>query len=169
MRDANQDASGKWFKRFLSLLLFVVIVAGMRAWRTRDLPSGEAPPVSGGLLTASQIDWAAYRGRPMLLHFWATWCGVCEAENDTINDIARDWPVLTVATSSGSDEDVRAYMNAHGLDFPVLNDTQGALATQYGIRGVPASFFLDGEGKIRFAEVGYTTAAGMRLRLWYLQ
>lgn len=164
----GSESRKKWFNRALSLVLFIAIVIGVRVWQQRDLPSGAAPPVSGGLLTASELDWRAYRGKPMLLHFWATWCGICEAENDSINEIARDWPVLTVAMSSGSDDEVRAYMEQHGLDFPVLNDQNGVLAAQYGITGVPASFFLDGAGNIRFTEIGYTTGMGMRMRLWYL-
>jgi len=71
-----------------------------------------------------------------------------------------------VAMQSGSDDEVAQYMQKEALSFPVLNDPEGVLAAQWGVRGVPASFIVDTAGRIRFVEVGYTTGIGLRLRLW---
>jgi peroxiredoxin len=58
-------------------------------------------------------------------------------------------------------------MGEHGLEMAVLADEDGALARRYGVRGVPTLFVLDGAGRIRFTELGYTTEAGLRLGLWW--
>ncbi len=58
------------------------------------------------------------------------------------------------------------FRRAESVSFPVLNDPDGAIAAHWGVRGVPASFIVDGAGQIRFVEVGYTTEIGLRLRLW---
>jgi hypothetical protein len=75
--------------------------------------------------------------------------------------------VLTVALQSGGADEVRSHLGKAGVDLPVILDPHGELAAAYGVRGVPASFVLDGTGHIRFVEMGYTTGPGLRLRLWW--
>jgi hypothetical protein len=59
-------------------------------------------------------------------------------------------------------------MEAQGFDVPALVDEGGVLAERYSVRGVPALFFVDGDGVIRNATTGFTTEASIRLRLWWL-
>lgn len=102
-----------------------------------------------------------------MVHFWGTWCPVCRSEQNSIDALARDNPeVITVALQSGPPEAVARYLSEQGIDFPVVNDADGAVAKAWGVHGVPASFILDAEGQVRFVEVGYTTETGLRLRLW---
>ena len=102
----------------------------------------------------------------MLVHFWATWCPICRAEQGSIDALARDTPVITVAMQSGDRNAVVQHLRKEELNFPVLNDPDGVIAAQWGVRAVPASFIVDGAGQIRYVEVGYTTGIGLRLRLW---
>ncbi|WP_317623011.1 redoxin domain-containing protein [Thiohalobacter thiocyanaticus] len=91
---------------------------------------------------------------------------MCRLEEDSIDALARDRPVLTVALDSGSDGELKQYMTEQGLEFTVINDRDGAIAARYGVQGVPASFVIGPQGDIRFTSVGYTTGVGLRLRLW---
>ena len=150
----------------LELAAILVAVVGIQAYRQRDTASGPAPPLAGRLLSGQTVSLAALRGRPVLVHFWATWCPVCRLEQSSIAAIARDHAVLTVAFQDGSAEQVRAYMRREGLDYPVLADPYGVLASRYGVRAVPTSFIIGPRGRIRFVEVGYTSEAGLRLRMW---
>jgi peroxiredoxin len=130
------------------------------------MASGQAPPLQGRGLDGAEIALVAQRGRPVLVHFWASWCPVCRLEQGSINRIARDHAVITVAMQSGSRDEVAAYMTAHGLRFPVVVDPSGDLAARYGVRGVPSSFIVDASGRVRAVETGYTTLLGLSLRLW---
>ena len=58
-------------------------------------------------------------------------------------------------------------MQAEKLSFAVINDENGALSRSYNIRGVPVSFIVNKDNKIKFVEVGYTTELGLRSRLWW--
>jgi thiol-disulfide isomerase/thioredoxin len=156
-----------WRKRAFYLLLFIVLIAGIRAWQQRDMVSGTAPLLQGALLSGSTYALPARPGHPVLVHFWATWCPICRAEQDSIAAIAQDRPnTITVAMQSGSDAEVANHLAAQGLRFPVLNDSDGRLSSAWGVHAVPASFIISPDGQIRFVEVGYTTALGLRLRLW---
>ena len=148
------------------LLILGLLFWGLQCWLARDLPSGEAPPLAGRDLQGRPRSLHHYRGRPVLVHFWATWCPICRFEEGSIDAIARDHAVLSVAAGSGDAEALRAYMAERGLSFPVLVDEDGELARRWRVVGVPASFVVDGQGRIRWAGRGYASEWGLRLRLW---
>ncbi len=167
--DAGKAVNGRrrWFRYLLEVLIILVLFAALRAWQTRDVVAGPAPVFDAVLLDGAQVSLAQYRGRPLLLHFWASWCPVCRLEQDSIGNIARDHAVLTVSIDDMAPGELRAWMTEQGLDYPVVPDPSGRLSARYGVRGVPTSIVIDAEGRIRFTEVGYTTEAGLRLRLWW--
>lgn len=150
----------------LEVALVLLAMLALEAYLTRDAVSGKAPVFAGTTLQGEPLDLRALQGRPAVVHFWATWCPVCELEQGTIAAIAEDHPLLGVAMQSGTDEEVVDYLGAQGLDYPVINDPRGELARRYGVVGVPTTFVLDAEGKVRFVTRGYTSGPGLRIRLW---
>lgn len=157
----------KWRSYAINALLIIVVIAGFRAWQQRDMVSGVAPVLQGNTLSGQLYQLPAHPQHPLLVHFWATWCPICRAEQRSINEIAHDNPnVITIAMNSGKPEEVVSHMKDQNLDFSVLNDPDGSLANKWGVHAVPASFVIGPNGEIRFVEIGYTTAVGLRLRLW---
>jgi len=156
----------RWLRRAAEAVVVLALILGIRAWQQSGIASGPAPALAGVLLDGQPVALAAFAGRPVLVHFWASWCPICRAEQGSIDALARDVPVITVAMQSGGREAVAQYLRKEAVRFPVLNDPDGVLAAQWGVRAVPASFIVDGNGQIRFVEVGYTTGVGLRLRLW---
>lgn len=132
------------------------------------MASGTAPLFSTVGPQGQTINLETYRGEPVLLHFWATWCPICELEQDSISAIAQDWPVVTIAFQSGTNEEVQRYLQRRGMQhWTVGMDEAGVIARQYGVNAVPSAYILDGAGNIRFTEVGLTSSWGLRLRLWW--
>jgi thiol-disulfide isomerase/thioredoxin len=155
-----------WLRITGEVMLFFLLVSAVQWWSSRDVVGSQAPELNGVTLSGEPFSLRQFRGRPALIHFWASWCPVCRAEEDMIEDLAAELPVITIAMQSGGAAEVRAYMRGRQLDFPVLNDPQGVLAARYGVRGVPVSFIIDARGRIRFVESGFTTGWGIRARLW---
>ena len=156
----------RWVKYALEVLFFVLLYLGIRAYVQRDMVQGLAPDIQSTALSQQRFHLAD-AAKPILVHFWATWCGICKLEQDSIQAISRDHVVITIAMQSGSDEEVQAYLTEHQLNFPVINDTDGEISARYGVVGVPASFIVNSAGEIVAAERGYTTSWGLRLRLWW--
>ena len=156
----------KWVRRALFGLLLVAIVTGVRGWQQRDLVAGRAPPLYGTSVVGQIVTLDAPQ-RPTLVYFWATWCPVCRLEESTIESIATDHPVVTVAMQSGTDADLVHHQKKRGLKAVVLNDNTGEQAGNWGVRVTPTFFVIDRHGRIRFRETGYTSEAGLRLRLWW--
>jgi thiol-disulfide isomerase/thioredoxin len=166
-KPGNKSRAAKWRSFAVNVLILVVLVAGIRLWQHRDMASGAAPALQGVTLAGQPYTLAARPGKPVLVHFWATWCPICRAEQDSITAIAHDHPdVITVAMQSGTAAEVSRHMQQQGITFPVVNDQDGALSGAWGVHAVPASFIIAPDGQIRFVEVGYTTGIGLRLRLW---
>ncbi|MBI5890315.1 MAG: protein disulfide oxidoreductase [Nitrosomonadales bacterium] len=163
----SKPRKSKWRSIAMEALLFVAVVVAIRTWQQRDMVSGAAPALQGATLAGQPYALPAHPDRPVLVHFWATWCPVCSAEQDSIAAIARDNPnVVTIAMQSGKPEEVARYAREQGIAFPVINDPHGRLAAAWGVHAVPASFIVAPDGQIRFVEVGYTTGLGLELRLW---
>lgn len=163
----SKPRKGKWRSYAIEALLLVIVVAGIRAWQQRDMISGAAPVLQGVTLAGQPYRLPAHPDRPVLVHFWATWCPVCSAEQGSIDAISQDnQDVISIAMQSGKSEMVAKHVAEQGIKFPVLNDQDGSVSTAWGVHAVPASFIIGPDGQIRFVEVGYTTSLGLRLRLW---
>lgn len=163
-----------WRSHAWTVLLVLAVGWGVDAWQTRHIPSEPAPAFSAPLAgTPTEISLDAWRaqhpGRAVALHVWAEWCPICRMEESSVSAVQQDWPVLTIAMRSGDATRVARELNARGLHWLTAIDADGSLAARYGLKAVPAFIVLDADGQIRHAAVGYTTEAGMRLRLWLAQ
>ena len=163
-----------WRSHAFTLLMVLLVYTGIHLWQTRAVPAGPAPAFNAPQAGAdNDLDFDTWRqthpGRVVALHFWADWCPICRMEEDSISALQRDWPVLSVAMQSGDAARVRAALHKRRLNWPTVVDPQGQIARRYGLSAVPAFIVVDAQGNIRFAELGYTSEAGMRLRLWWAQ
>ena len=122
------------------------------------MPTIEARLIDGSVFHAAE-------GKPLVIHFWATWCPTCKLEAGNIQRVSEKYEVLTVAVQLSSDVEVAAYMQENELSFKVLNDTGGIWAKKFNIEAYPTTFIYDAEGELKFSEVGYTSTAGLLARL----
>ena len=165
---AKKKRKRSWLRLLTELLVIIGIVFVARFWMQRDLPSGPAPDFQAVLMDGKVVNLDDYRGEPLLLHFWASWCKFCKVSENSITEVQEDWQVLSVAFKSGNKKDVDKYIKERGIDsWDVIPDQDGRLAELFGVQAVPASYIIDGKGDIRVKEVGLTTGWGLRARLWY--
>jgi thiol-disulfide isomerase/thioredoxin len=98
------------------------------------------------------------RGEPVVLNFWATWCGPCVYEMPYLQEVHEEWSdnglVLLTINMGGTSSEVKEFLQSHGLSLPVLLDTNRDLADRYNIRYVPTTFFIDRDGAIQAVKVG---------------
>jgi len=112
---------------------------------------GEVPPVQ----------LSAYRGRVVVLNFWASWCGPCreempEFQREYASHAAGQGPVILAVNVLALDAraPAEAFINEMGVTFPVAFDETGEVAERYRVRGLPSTFFIDPEGVVRRATYG---------------
>ncbi len=156
----------KPYKYLLEIGVIVAVVFAVQQYQKRNLISGPAPAYRAEMINGGVFDSQDIQGKPYILHFWASWCPVCRHEQDNIQSLNRDYHVVTVAMQSGNRDEVRDFLQKNSLSFMTLLDEHGNLASKFGVTGVPTSLVVDSQGNITFTEVGYTTEAGLRLRMW---
>lgn len=158
-----------WVQNLLTLLLILAIYLAIRPFMQGDVIEGKAPNLNTTSITGQPIQLANYQGQPVLIHFWATWCPICDFAKDGIEQVAKDYQVINIATQSNDDAAIQAYAEANQMNADIIvNDQDGQLMKRFGARAVPASFLVDKDGNIAFVEVGYSTSIGLKLRLWWL-
>ena len=166
--EKKPKAKRRWLRILIEILIIVGIIFAIRTWQQKDMATGVAPNFQSVLLDGKTVNLEDYNGKPLLIHFWAEWCPFCKLEEGSISSIQKDWPVLTVAYQSGDKSDVIKHMKERNIEsWPTIVDQDSRLAELFGVTGVPTSYIIDGEGNIRFAEVGLTSSWGLRARLWW--
>lgn len=151
----------------LEFLIILFLVLGFRAWNQSNLIAGEAPSFKAEMISGEKVDLIDYRGEPILLYFWSLDCVSCHLQQSTISDLTKNHSVLTIVRSSHR-EQVLAYMEEQGIsNWPTIIDEQGSIYRQFGVKATPTHYIIDGEGLIRFREVGFSTNWGLRLRFWF--
>ena len=91
-------------------------------------------------------------GMPVVLNFWATWCGPCRNELPALQDAAERYNdrILFVGVDQAEEADVvQSFVDEFGLTFPIPMDSDGAVGQRYNVRGLPTNFFIDSNGLIR--------------------
>ncbi len=155
-------------KTIIQIILVILAIFVIRLWQQQDLIEGSVPSFTSTSLTGESLSSKPWPNEPLLIHFWATWCPICEMENDNIQNVAKDYRTLNIAIQSGSDKEITEYANKNNLKLDnIINDRSGTLATFFGVTGTPTSFIISPSGKISFKEVGYMTELGLRFRLWW--
>ena len=98
------------------------------------------------------------KGQPVMVNFWAIWCGPCRYEMPFLQQIHQERSgeelVLLAVNVGESDSDVSQFMQSEGFSFTVLLDSKGNVAQRYNVQGIPATFFIDKEGIIQNVHVG---------------
>jgi cytochrome c biogenesis protein CcmG/thiol:disulfide interchange protein DsbE len=116
------------------------------------------------------ISLGALRGRVVVLNFWASWC--YPACYDEAPVLARAWErfkdkgvVMIGVNIQDKEEPAKKFLAQFGHTFPNAPDPGGRVSVDYGVYGVPETFFIDKAGRIRFKQVGAVTDELMRQRL----
>ena len=117
----------------------------------------QAPDFKLSLLNGGETSLSDFSGKPVMLNFWATWCPPCREEMPYLQQIheqrSADVVVLTVNMAENPG-DVEEFIREFGLSFPVLLDSNGDVAQQYGVRAIPTTFFIDKSGILQGVKIG---------------
>jgi thiol-disulfide isomerase/thioredoxin len=113
----------------------------------------------------STLELGSLKGRPVVLDFWATWCGPCQAESPIVNTIAERYKDkgLAVVGVNTSDEDGLAerFVRKKGLRFPIVYDEENKIAKAYGVSSLPTLIVVSKAGKIVAVRRGVTSDSAL--------
>jgi thiol-disulfide isomerase/thioredoxin len=148
----------RWIAVTALCMLFGSVVAAESPPGIIKLDSRPAPALKLGDMDGKAVDLAQSRGRWVLVHFWATWCGPCRKEMPTLAQLMKLLPaeqlqVLLVNTAD-SEDDVFTFLASVSPDLNTYLDRDGQVTERWQPRGLPASFLVDPQGRLRYLALG---------------
>jgi thiol-disulfide isomerase/thioredoxin len=161
----------RWQRWTVEGIFLLGIILLIRAWQHQDLATGQAPPLVGVSVTPQPpIVLEQYRGKPVLIHFFAPWCPICRVMHDNIQTTAQHYPVIMVAVQTDN-EALTQWLIEHPDDQqrPILSDPEGYWFLAFGGKALPLDVMVNDRGEIAVTEVGYTSTLGLLARLWLIE
>lgn len=158
----------RWLREGLILLaLLTVVTVLVDAWRAPQVPpafdSTPLQTVDGETVTLGKLS----EENPVLLYFWASWCGVCRFTTPDVARLHQDGVnVMTIALRSGSEAEVSRWLTRKNVTFPVINDASGEISRRWEISVTPTLVIVS-KGEVVSTTSGWTSYWGMKLRLWW--
>jgi cytochrome c biogenesis protein CcmG/thiol:disulfide interchange protein DsbE len=128
-------------------------------------PGRKAPPLPEAVLVPPRVSPASLRGKPAAINFWASWCDPCREEAPALERLARslDGGAQLVGVNwNDSLSGARSWVDKYGWTFPNLRDENGAVGSDYGLRGLPATFIIDSHGRISDVLLGPQSESSLR-------
>ncbi len=118
----------------------------------------EIPPL---IINGQKVSLASFKGKPVILNFWASWCTSCREESEMLETFWQIWKdkgiqVIGIAVQD-TPEAAREFAQKAGKTFVLGIDESGKVGIDYGVYGVPETFFIDASGIIRHKEAGPLT------------
>jgi thiol-disulfide isomerase/thioredoxin len=162
-----------WWRQLLGLLVASLVLLLFFAFRSSSTLSPTpilsatlekdalAPDFTLPTLDDTKITLSSFRGQPVLLNFWASWCPPCLSEMPelmAVYELYREQGLVVIAvntTFQDSRKDAEAFVNELGMPFPVLLDEVGDVTSKaYKLRGLPMTIFIDRDGIVRHIQIG---------------
>jgi peroxiredoxin len=146
----------------MAWLLVPVMVAGAE--------SGQPAPEFGAvsLQNKSTLELAQYRGKVLLLDFWASWCGPCRQSLPALENMRREFgPAGFEVIAVNLDEnpqDGLDFLKKYPVTYPIVQDAQGRIARLYDVQAMPMSYLIDRQGVVRHVHPGFNKKDIPRLR-----
>ena len=152
-----------WKKPFSWLLLFALCTVPLTALAdpfdqfgvARPRTSKPAPDFELKDIHGQPISLEQFKGKPILLNFWATWCGPCREELPSMQRMheaskkSGEFHVVAISIDRSNMKKVSRYAENLNLTFPILLDPDRETRKAYFIRGLPTSYLIDADGKLR--------------------
>ena len=157
-------------ERTKKLLAILFVVAAFAFVFTSVRPPSIADDSASGLLPAAQIKNAPdftlqnfhlltqAKTQPIVLEFWATWCGPCREELPHLEALSKRYAGRVGfygVNSNDTPANIATFARQEGLTFPMLSDAQGKVSGQYGAEEIPLLLVIDTHGKVRAVSLGY--------------
>ena len=169
MNDFNSIISKKILQNFL--LSFALLVFAVPYAQSKEVPLSvdekkvlkklritpatqwiEAHDFAGDLMDAKTVNLKDYRGRFVLLNFWATWCSPCLKEMPDFEkaylQMGHDKLVVLAVGMGESIEKIKAFFYKYGFSFPLLADNKMEITKLYGVRNIPVTYMIGPDGVV---------------------
>ena len=128
-----------------------------------ELVGRTAPPIEAQLMDGGDFSLESLRGSPVVLSFWASWCGPCRNELPALSELAKKRPTVKFYAVNVDREmqPAKHFLTQVTNELPVVWDQQSIALGQFQVLSMPTLFLIDKRGTVKFIKVGFGTASGL--------
>ncbi len=154
------------WRRFILTLLAIIPIIGILAYGFKRDPKyiespligRQAPPFTLTLFNGKAVSLSDMRGKAVFLNFWSSWCLSCRVE---ARDLEAAWKnlkdkdiVFLGIDIQDKEKDALGFLKEFNVTYPNGRDASGKISVDYGVWGIPETFFIDPQGRITYKHVG---------------
>ncbi|MBC8285521.1 MAG: TlpA family protein disulfide reductase [Nitrospinae bacterium] len=141
----------KFSLKFLTSLAFVLLLCVSASAQVKE--GVDAPNFSLKTLDGKEVNLSDYRGKHVLVNFWATWCGPCKIEMPSLEALHqrfkdKNFALLAISNDMFGATIVKPFVKAHKINFTILLDQRLKASNAFGVVSLPSTFMIDPQGKI---------------------
>ncbi len=156
----------KYIKEIVKYSIFIIIALNIVSYyKSQDLNKENLPYDAFKLIDDKR--YTLDKEKPTLVYFWATWCPICKLQSPTIDELSKNYQVITIASQSGTKEQILKYLKENNLNFKVVDDTYNDFAYRFNVKAYPTTLIYDKNKNLKFTDVGYTSSFNLKLKLWW--
>ena len=140
----------------VAVVIAAVAIIAVIAYSQTKGDTAEAKTLTGTTLDGQPFDLMKLRGKPVVINFFASWCPPCNSEAPDLVAFSAAHPETQVVGVAVNDEraDTEAFVRKYGITYPVVYDPDGGSGNDWGVTGIPTTFFLDAQGTVQDTIVG---------------
>ncbi len=148
-----------------ALCVLFFVLAGCE----EEVPKLPAPEISLELFDGGSFSLSEHKGRVVVINFFASWCIPCKAEAPALDKVYREYKTKNVAFLGIAMQDTKSkamgFIEETGVSFPAGLDYNNKIKEAFGVYGIPATYFIDKDGKINYTHAGMLTEDLIRYEL----
>jgi thiol-disulfide isomerase/thioredoxin len=156
----------KYLKEIISFLIMLIIATNIVSYY-KSLDLNKEKFDFNNIKLINQTSYKYDKNKNSIIYFWGSWCPICKYQSPNIEELSKEYNILSIAIDSGNNDEIINYLNNQKLTFNTINDTNKKYTSKLNIQAFPTTLIYDKNHNLLFSEIGYTSINSILIKTWF--